>query len=75
MFSSAFDQAEADWWQQEDDDPWAGDVVVPNFIAQKKYEGPKAHMVYKTGALGLGYYHDVGPRRRPPAKKPAAFMV
>ena len=58
--SSAFDMEEAEWCQQDYDDPWSDNVVVPSFIAKKKYEGSKAFMVFKTGPLGRGYYLDTG---------------
>ena len=65
--SSAFDLEEADWCQQDYDDPWSDNVVVPSFIAKKKYVGPKAYMVFKTGPLGCGYYLDTGsPPDTPP---------
>ena len=53
--------AEADWCQQDYDDPWSDNVVVPSFIAKKKYEGPKTFKGFKTGRLGRGYYLDTCP--------------
>ena len=52
--SSAFDIEEADWCQQDYDDPWSHNVAVPNFVAKVKFEGSKAFMEFKTGPLGRG---------------------
>ena len=65
--SSAFDIEEADWCQQDYDDPWSDNVTVPNFIAKAKFEGSKPFMAFKTGPLGRGYYLDTGsPPETPP---------
>ena len=70
---SAFDVEEANWCQQDYDDPWSDNVVVPSFIAKKKYVGHKAYMVFKTGPLGCGYYLDTGSPPDTPLRRPDAY--
>ena len=39
------------------DDSWVG--AEGTFIASVRWDGPRDHMVYRSGALGQGYYLDV----------------
>lgn len=38
--------------------PPLADAEAPEFITSKKFKGPKAGYVFKTGTKGVGYYRD-----------------